>query len=56
LVKQGFPKEVFDAFSDEEKKTMPILGNLVVWGYSEPTPVNVDITEPTEGSDADLPF
>jgi DNA-binding cell septation regulator SpoVG len=56
LIKQGFPKEVFDAMSDEEKKTTPILGNLVVWGYSEPAPVNVEITESAEGTDGDLPF
>ena len=30
LIKQGFPKEVFDAMTDEEKKTTPIIGNLVV--------------------------
>ena len=56
LIKQGFPKEVFDAMSDEEKKATPILGNLVVWGYSEPAPVNVEITESAEGTDGDLPF
>lgn len=56
LIKQGFPKEVFDAMTDEEKKTTPILGNLVVWGYSEPAPVNVEIAETAEGTDGDLPF
>jgi hypothetical protein len=56
LIKQGFPKEVFDAMTDEEKKLTPILGNLVVWGFSEPAPVNVEIAETAEGTDGDLPF
>lgn len=56
LIKQGFPKEVFEAMTDEEKKTTPILGNLVVWGYSEPAPVNVEIAETQPGTDDDLPF
>ena len=56
LVKQSLPKEVFDSMTDEEKKAMPIIGNLVVWGYAEPTPVNVEISDTTEGTDSDLPF
>jgi hypothetical protein len=56
LVKQGFPKEVFDTFSDEEKKALPILGNLVVWDYSEPAPVNVEVDETQENETNDLPF
>ena len=56
LIKQGFPKEVFDAMPEEVKKSTPILGNLVVWGYSEPAPVNVEIVETQPGTDDDLPF
>jgi len=56
LIKQDFPKEVFDAMSDEEKKTTPILGNLVVWGYSEPAPVNIEVVETQENETNDLPF
>ena len=56
LIKQGFPKEVFDAMTEEEKKSTPILGNLVVWGYSEPAPVNVEIAETQPGESDDLPF
>lgn len=56
LIKQGFPKEVFDAMTEEEKKTTPIIGNLVVWGYSEPAPVNVEIVETQPGESDDLPF
>lgn len=56
LIKQGFPKEVFDAMTEEVKKTTPILGNCAVWGYSEPTPVNVEIEETQPGESDDLPF
>jgi hypothetical protein len=56
LIKQGFPKEVFDAMPEEVKKSTPILGNLVVWGYSEPASVNVEIAETQPGTDDDLPF
>jgi len=56
LIKQGFPKEVFDAMSDEQKKNTPIIGNLVVWGYTEPAPVNVEIEETQPGEFDDLPF
>ena len=56
LVKQGFPKEVFDAMTEEEKKTTPIIGNLVVWGFTEPAPVNVEIVETQPGESDDLPF
>jgi len=36
---------------------MPILGNMVLWGFQEPAPNNVDLGEvSTEGSDGDLPF
>ncbi len=56
LIKQGFPKEVFDAMTDEQKKTTPIIGNLVVWGYSEPAPLNIEIVETQPGESDDLPF
>jgi DNA-binding cell septation regulator SpoVG len=56
LIKQGFTKEVFDAMTDEEKKTTPILGNLIVWGYQEPAPVNVEIADTQQGEGDDLPF
>jgi hypothetical protein len=56
LIKQSLPKEVFDTMTDEEKKSTPILGNLVVWGYTEPAPVNVEIEETQPGTADDLPF
>ena len=55
LVKQSLPKEVFEKMTDEQKKAMPIIGNLRVWDstYSEAEPqTNM---EPQAESD-DLPF
>lgn len=43
LVKQSLPKEVYEKMTDEQKKEMPILGNMILWGggsYSEPDPVD----------------
>jgi hypothetical protein len=31
LLKQSFPKEVYSKQTDEEKKAMPILGNVLTW-------------------------
>lgn len=53
LIKQSFAKEVFDSMTDEEKKAMPILGNAIVWGASEPEPQTADIAD---DADDDLPF
>lgn len=59
LLKQSFPKEVYDAMSDEEKQSYPILGNAIVWGRQEANPVQSQELQSTEInlSDADdLPF
>ena len=41
LLKQSLPKEVYTVQTDEEKKAMPILGNVLTWdstgsGSNEP--------------------
>jgi len=54
LVKQSFSKEEREAMTEEELKSMPILGNLSVWdGQSTSEPVS-----PVEVQDelSDLPF
>lgn len=54
LVKASLPKDVFQSMTEEEKKAMPIFGNLRVWGErqeSEPTS-SVKTIEETD----DLPF
>ena len=56
LVKQTLPKEVFETMTDEQKQKMPIMGNMIVWGFQEPAPVNTEVGEIAEGSDGDLPF
>lgn len=54
LVKQSFSKEVYDAMSEEERKSYPILGNAIYWGSfsnsNEP-----ELAEPQEEDD-DLLF
>lgn len=54
LIKQSLPKEWFHAMTDEEKKAMPIFGNLRVWEErteQEPT----SSVDPVNESDG-LPF
>lgn len=53
LVKQQFPKDVFKAMTDEQKKATPILGDVSVWEHTESEPVS-DLTPMPEGSD--LPY
>jgi len=52
LVKQSLPEEIYKAMTEEQKQSMPILGNLIVWGnnFNEP-----QLNAPTEPND-DLPF
>ena len=54
LIKQSLPKEWFQAMSDEDKKAMPIFGNLRVWeerSEQEP-PGSVAAVDESDG----LPF
>lgn len=52
LVKQSFTKEVYDAMSEEERKSYPILGNAILWSSNSNEPA---LAEPKEEDD-DLPF
>lgn len=58
LVKQSLKKEVYEAMTEEQKKEMPILGNLTVWANdrSEPEPSGREITGATDPESDDLPF
>jgi hypothetical protein len=62
LVKQNLPKEVYDSMTDEEKNALPILGNMTVWGKTEPEPRNFEVYQPDPGeadqheAKNDLPF
>jgi hypothetical protein len=53
LIKQQFPKDIFKAMSDEEKKNTPILGDVSTWEHTEAAPVSNG--EPLNPED-DLPF
>jgi hypothetical protein len=57
LVKQTFKKEVYEKMSDEQKKELPILGNLIVWSgsKSEPEPNTMQEDFGKDATD-DLPF
>ena len=55
LVKQSFSKEVRDKMTEEELKSMPILGNLSVWSDS-PQAETVSDTNRVFSETDDLPF
>jgi len=54
LIKQSLPKEWFQALSDEEKRAMPIFGNLRVW-EERTEPESTSSVTPIDESDG-LPF
>jgi len=54
LIKQSLPKEWFQSMSDEEKKAMPIFGNLRVW-EERTEPESKSSVEPINEDDG-LPF
>jgi len=63
IVKQNFPKEVWNAMSEEERKEIPILGNTKTWpaaSEKEEEPEEVEDTSDEGGipmdDDDDLPF
>jgi hypothetical protein len=58
LVKQSFPKEKYEAMSDEEKNAQPIFGNLTVWqGHAEPEPQTMNDPDYSNVAQTDdLPF
>jgi hypothetical protein len=54
LVKQSFSKEVREAMTEEQLKSIPILGSLTVGGATgEKDPIS---DQKTLGADDDLPF
>lgn len=38
LLKQDFPKEIYNSMSEEERRAQPILGNAILWGQREAEP------------------
>lgn len=55
LIKQSFPKSIYDVMPEEDRKHLPIIGNAILWSGSEPEPNNTDIGVSDE-SENDLPF
>lgn len=65
MVKQHYDKDAYNALSDEQKKNIPILGNMVESKFQKqstpaqqaPTPVQAEVVPntATDGSDQ-LPF
>lgn len=54
ILKQSFSKEVREAMSEDELRSLPILGNLQVWdGTSSSEPVSSSVTQ---AENDDLPF
>jgi len=54
LIKQSFSKEVREKMTEDQLKSLPILGNLQVWGESqESAPVSSTVVQ---NETDDLPF
>lgn len=48
IIKQSYPKEVFDQLSESQKQSIPIIGNAILWGgFSEPEPNDFPVELPT---------
>ena len=52
LVKQNLPKEIYEAMSEDERRSMPVLGNSRIWEFKSNEP---ELSEPQDEED-DLPF
>lgn len=54
ILKQSFSKEVREAMTEDELRSLPILGNLQVWdGTSSAEPLSSPVVQPEND---DLPF
>lgn len=53
LVKQSFPKEVYEKMTDEDKKAQPIIGSHILWGQSGQLGDSIVVVQAEED---DLPF
>lgn len=57
LVKQSIPKEVYEKMTEEQKKSLPIIGNAIVWDRQEPEPVQApELQDLPAGDNDDLTF
>lgn len=58
IIKQSFPKDTLEAMSDDEKKALPILGDLIDWAtYGKAQADSAAANdEMVEGPEDDIPF
>lgn len=59
IIKQSYPKELFDKLTEEQKQSIPIIGDAIVWsGYQEPEPNTFEVSQPdsNQPEEDDLPF
>ena len=61
LIKQSFPETIYKLFSEEDKKNLPIVGDAILWGRSEPDPQEYEVEPPKQDDPVnidpnDLPF
>jgi len=57
LVKQSFQKEVYEVMSEDQKRAMPVIGNLIVWERQEPdSQLSNEISDLDNDEVDDLPF
>lgn len=58
IIKQSYPKELFDKLSEEQKQAIPIIGDAILWlGFQEPEPNNFEVSQPDiKPEEDDLPF
>lgn len=59
LVKQQLPKKVYDQLSESERKSLPIVGNAIVWGARASAPNDFPLEVPivaTDNSFSDQPY
>lgn len=57
IVKQSLPKEVYEVMTDEQKRELPIVGNMIYWGHREPAPQEFAVADSQfKPEEDDLPF
>ncbi len=55
LIKQNLPKEIYEKLTDEKKKSLPIIGNGLMFNHREPDRVESTSLNESDIED-DLPF
>jgi len=63
IIKQSLPDDIYRLLSEDDKKSLPIVGDAILWGRTEPEPVefHVDVPDVNDNTNGyapsnDLPF